>query len=145
MPGADARGVAQARRRNRRGPGLFRRAGRRGRMVLRADHRAVGDARRPRAGDPAVIDAATLVRRLLARKYPNAGRYLFEPYELQQVIEAVQADAAPPPEDDMAMVVIRRIDDDLWAKLRAQAAAEQIGVRELVLRILTAYVNRKRS
>lgn len=92
-----------------------------------------------------MIDAATLVRRLLARKYPNAGRYLFEPYELQQVIEAVQADAAPPPEDDMAMVVIRRIDDDLWAKLRAQAAAEQIGVRELVLRILTAYVNRKRS
>ena len=33
------------------------------------------------------------VRRLIAHKHPNSGRYLFEQHELVQIVEAVQKDA----------------------------------------------------
>jgi len=40
-----------------------------------------------------VTAAETIVRRLTAKKYPNAGRYLFELNELVQIVEAIQRDA----------------------------------------------------
>jgi len=89
-----------------------------------------------------VIDAATLVRRLTARKYPSSGRYLFEPYELQQLIEAVQADARRLEEDEeMASYVLRKIDDALWKQFLAKAAAEQVHPMALLVRLITDYVN----
>jgi len=40
-----------------------------------------------------VIDAKTIVERLIAKKFPDAGRFLFQPDELVRLVRAVQRDA----------------------------------------------------
>jgi hypothetical protein len=89
--------------------------------------------------------ADTIVRRLTAMKYPNAGRYLFEPHELVQIVEAIQQDARgqAAPEDDVATFILRHIDDRLWDQFRAKAAAEGVTTKQLLLRIIEAYLNGK--
>jgi len=56
-----------------------------------------------------MLDATTIVRRILARKYPNDGRYLFEEGELVQLVERIQQDARtldpPPPPKPRVYVV----------------------------------------
>jgi hypothetical protein len=41
----------------------------------------------------------------------------------------------------MASFVLRRIDDALWARFRARAEAEGITTKDLLLRLIAAYVN----
>jgi len=41
----------------------------------------------------------------------------------------------------MASFLLRAIDEELLTKLRARAAAERLTVRELLLKIIYAYVN----
>lgn len=40
----------------------------------------------------------------------------------------------------MASFVLRRIDDQLWAKFRAKAAAEGVTTKDLLLRLIAAAV-----
>lgn len=40
----------------------------------------------------------------------------------------------------MATIMLRHVERDLWDQFRARADAEGVGPRELMLRIMTAYV-----